>query len=294
MSRLCGQSGFLPARWSVAQKPLQLSHRSLLLQGREDDQLHVRGIANAEARIFEQHPPGSRVFDPLLARQRARHLALPATSAQTPGSAVSGGRRGVRNPGRRRSARSRRETWRARSAPPLPNRQAGDGGPDRRTPSAAYCARRPRAVGKGRRPHRRPYSRPVCPSAGQARERAAQSGCPASGGAAHRPAPGPQAAAPAPAGHTERRDDAFRLDRAARRRKGPKAARSMAARPALARAKCTKWSPRRRGSPLPRGAGRAFVAESPRTDRRRPGSGARGASGETRRPHVGGRQGQGS
>src|SRR5580704_1133605 len=50
MSRLCGQSGFLPAKGSVAQKPLQLSDRSLVLKGREDDQLHVRRVAHAKAR----------------------------------------------------------------------------------------------------------------------------------------------------------------------------------------------------------------------------------------------------
>src|SRR3984957_8710370 len=76
MSRLRGQSGFPPAKWSVAQKPLQLSDRSLVLKGREDDQLHVRRVAHAKARIFEQHSPGRRVVDTLLAGKRPGHLAL--------------------------------------------------------------------------------------------------------------------------------------------------------------------------------------------------------------------------
>ena len=39
-------------------------------------------------------------------------------------------------------------------------------------------------------------------------------------------------------------------------------------------------------------AGPVFVAGSPRTARRRPGSGAPGASGGSHRPHVGGLQGR--
>jgi hypothetical protein len=75
MSRLCGQSGFLPAKWSVAQKPLQFLDCSLLLQGREDDQLHVRRVAHTKARIFEEHSSGRRVVDTLLAGKRPGHLA---------------------------------------------------------------------------------------------------------------------------------------------------------------------------------------------------------------------------
>src|SRR5580692_6531534 len=76
LTRLCRQSRSLPAKWPVAQQPLQFLDRSLLLQRREDDQLHVRGVADAKARIFEQHSPSDWMIDALVASERPRHLAL--------------------------------------------------------------------------------------------------------------------------------------------------------------------------------------------------------------------------
>ena len=61
---------------AMVQEARKLFSAALLIERREDDQLHVGRVADTEARIFEQHAPDGRMLNALRARQRPRNLAL--------------------------------------------------------------------------------------------------------------------------------------------------------------------------------------------------------------------------